>query len=85
MTYAIHVLPSAERELRRLPRPDLSRIIRRIDALASDPRPHGVQKLRGSTDRYRIRQGVYRILYRIDDQARIVFVYSVAHRRDAYR
>ena len=83
--YGVRILPSAEREMRRLPRTDLSRIMARIDALARTPRPPGTLKLSGTIDQYRIRQGVYRILYRIDDAARLVFVYSVSHRKDAYR
>ena len=85
MDYHVKILPAAEHDMRRIPRADLLRIAARIDALAIDPRPHGTLKLTGSTDQYRIRQGAYRILYRIDDAHRMIFVYSVAHRKDAYR
>jgi mRNA interferase RelE/StbE len=85
MQYEISVLPIAERELKRLPKNDLLRILRRIDGLSHQPRPHGVLKLQGSEDRYRLRQGNYRILYRIDDAAKRLFIYSIADRKDAYR
>ena len=64
-------------------------ILRRIDAailaLADSPRPSGCVKLAGQTNLWRIRIGDYRVLYEINDQALIVVLVSVAHRRDAYR
>lgn len=74
MLYEILVLPSAEKELRRLPRKEITGIIHSIDGLARQPRSRGVQKLRGSKDRYRLRRGRYRILFRIDDPAERVIV-----------
>jgi len=55
-----------------------------IDNLRNDPRPPGTRKLVGSTE-YRLRVGVYRILYDVDDGAHVVTVYRVRHRREAYR
>lgn len=60
-------------------------IVVKIQALASDPRPRGSEKLAGYADRYRIRQGNYRIVYLIDDEASLVTVYKIGHRRDVYR
>jgi mRNA interferase RelE/StbE len=60
------------------------RIIRRIGQLADNPRPPGSRKLSGH-DRYRIRQGVYRIVYGIDDVEIVVLVVKVGHRKDVYR
>ena len=85
MSYEVQVLPSAERELERLPSRELSRVLIRIGSLMTQPRPVGVQKLRGSADRYRIRQGRFRILYRVDDVTRRVLVYAVGDRKDVYR
>ena len=85
MSYEVLVLPSAERELKRLPSRELNRMLVRLGSLASRPRPVGVQKLHGSMDRYRIRQGRFRILYRVDDVAKRVFVYAVGDRKDVYR
>jgi len=60
-------------------------VVDKIEALASDPRPPGCEKLSGRLDRYRIRQGPYRILYEIKDEELLIFVVKVAHRREAYR
>jgi mRNA interferase RelE/StbE len=53
--------------------------------LATEPRPHGCEKLTGATSMYRVRQGQYRIIYLVDDAARSVDVLKVGHRREVYR
>ena len=63
---------------------DRQRIVRRIEALADDPRPHGCEKLSGY-DRYRLRQGRYRIVYEVRDDVVLVVVVKIGHRRDVYR
>jgi mRNA interferase RelE/StbE len=85
MTYSVLVLPSAERDLRGLPLRDRIRVVSKLEMLSHKPRPPGVQKLHGSNDRYRIRQGRFRILYRIDDAAKRVFIYAVGDRKHVYR
>jgi mRNA interferase RelE/StbE len=76
----------AERDLKRLPAPIFHRVIAAIRALAQSPRPLGCRKLQGSGhDDYRIRVGDYRVLYEIDDTARLVRIMRVRHRREAYR
>ena len=82
--YKIRIKRSAENELRRLPKADLARIIRRIERLAEDPRSHGCEKLFGG-DCYRVRQGDYRILYAINDDERTIEVYKIGHRPEVYR
>ena len=82
--YNLRVKRSAEKELRSAPRVDLARIIRRIQALAADPRPPGCEKLSGE-EKYRVRQGDWRVVYSIDDPRRLVLVVKRAHRREAYR
>jgi len=82
--YTVRVKDSAERELRKLPRKDNQRVLNRLQALASDPRPPGAVHLAGE-DAYRVRQGDYRIVYTIDDLNRIVLVTKIRHRREAYR
>lgn len=84
MGYAVEIKKSAEREMNRLPDAIHRRVSQRILALESDPRPRGSQKLEGG-EGYRLRVGDYRMLYAIDDQERRVLIYSVAHRREAYR
>jgi mRNA interferase RelE/StbE len=61
------------------------RIVARIRALAEEPRPPGSEKLSGHNDRYRVRQGSYRVVYSIDDAQRIVLIVKVGHRREIYR
>jgi len=62
----------------------LRRVTERIRGLAQNPRPSGSEKLSGQ-DRYRIRQGDYRIVYAIDDETRTVEVVKIGHRREVYR
>ena len=71
---------SVAKDLRDIPNRDVQRILRRIEALQDDPRPTGCEKLSGQA-RYRIRQGVYRIIYGIEDDALVVTVVKVGHRR----
>ena len=83
--YSVRIKRSARIELESLPtKADRRRIAHRIQSLADDPRPHGTQKLSGF-DRYRLRQGNYRILYSIDDDDLVVTVVRIAERKDAYR
>ena len=83
--YRVFIKRSAQKEIRDLPTKKTRRaVVARIQALADDPRPHGCTKLTGA-DKYRIRQGTYRILYTIDDDSIVVSVVRVAHRSAAYR
>lgn len=82
--YRVELLPNAERDLDRLAPGFLSRISERIHMLSSKPRPPGALKL-ASLELYRIRVGDHRIVYKIDDAARAVFVHRVRHRREVYR
>ena len=59
-------------------------MVERISELAEEPRPFGGEKISGQ-DKYRVRQGRYRILYAIEDQDLIVQVIKVGHRQDVYR
>jgi len=83
-SYSVVIKKSAERELRALPKEDLRRVVDRIRALAGDPRPHGNEKIT-SRERYRIRQGDYRIVYAVDDEGRTVEIVKIGHRREVYR
>lgn len=64
---------------------DRQRIVRRITALATEPRPRGCEKLAGASSVYRVRQGSYRVVYLVDDSARTIDVLKVGHRREVYR
>lgn len=85
MSYRIEFTPAAARTFKKLPSSVQSRITPKVDALAASPRPHGVEKLAGHEDRYRIRVGEYRIIYVIDDELRGVTVAVIGHRREVYR
>ena len=83
--YRVFIKRSAQKEIRDLPNKKTRRaVVARIQALADDPRPPGCVKLTGA-NKYRVRQGTYRILYTIDDERIVVSVVRVAHRRAAYR
>jgi mRNA interferase RelE/StbE len=82
--YDLRIKPSAVKELEALQTKDRRRIVNKIQDLASEPRPPGCEKLSGR-DRYRIRQGDFRILYEIQDSELIVTVVKIGHRRDVYR
>ena len=83
--YRVEISRSAAKEIRAIGRKaDRRRVVDRIGALAHDPRPPGCSKLTGS-EAYRIRQGVYRIVYTVADDVLTVEVVRVGHRRDVYR
>jgi len=83
-SYNVRIKRSAARELEAVPLKDRRRLVARIEALRTDPRPVGVQKLTGE-EKYRLRQGDYRVLYEILDQDLLVTVVRIGHRRDVYR
>ncbi len=82
--YSIYFKKSVEKDLNRVGKNDLKKIIARIAALADNPRPPGCEKLTG-IERYRIRQGRYRILYSIQDFELTIWVVKVAQRKDVYK
>jgi mRNA interferase RelE/StbE len=83
-SYRVLIKKSAAKELEAVPRRDREKLVAKIEKLAQDPRPPGSEKLAGD-DKYRIRQGVYRVLYEVDDATIVIVVVRVAHRREAYR
>ena len=84
-SYSLRIKKSARKELESITsKADRRRIIRRIESLADDPRPPGTMKLSG-LERYRVRQGRYRILYTIEDTVLIVYVIKIGDRKNVYR
>lgn len=75
---------SASKDLRRLPSEDIRRILARIDKLAGNPRPMDSTILSGQ-ERYRVRQGVYRILYEVHDEELVIAMVRIARRSHVYR
>ena len=82
--YSLSFRKSVAKDFRPIPKKDVARILQRIEALQQDPRPAGSEKLSGQ-ERYRVRQGIYRIIYEIVDDQLIVTVVKVGHRGQVYR
>ncbi|MGQ0766098.1 MAG: type II toxin-antitoxin system RelE family toxin [Gemmatimonadota bacterium] len=83
-SYELLLKRSARKELDALPPKDRTRIVPKIQALADQPRPAKCEKLSGQ-ERYRIRQGVYRVLYEIDDGLRTVTIVKIGYSGEVYR
>lgn len=83
--YRITFARSARKELQALDAANVGRIFARIETLARRPRPSNCVKLRGKNNLWRIRVGVYRVIYTVDDQRRLVDIVAVRHRKDVYR
>ena len=84
-SYRLLIKPSAAREIESAPKKDRLRIIKRIQDLSSDPRPPGCEKLSGHGDKYRVRQGTYRIVYTISDGGLVICIVKGGHRKEVYR
>jgi mRNA interferase RelE/StbE len=82
--YKLVFKKSVVKDLRDISKKDVARILKCFDALSEDPRAPGCEKLSGQ-ERYRVRPGVYRIVYEIKDDMLIVVVVKIGHRRDVYR
>jgi mRNA interferase RelE/StbE len=83
-SYTVDVKASARKELEALQDNVLSRVVRKLESLADNPRPPGCKKLKNHKDLWRIRIGNWRVLYIIDDAAKLVSVTRIAHRREVY-
>lgn len=82
--YRVLIRKSVYKDLDRIPKKDVRRIINAIGNLEDDPRPPQSKKLSGE-DKYRLRCGSYRIIYEIRDNALVVYVVKARHRKDVYR
>jgi mRNA interferase RelE/StbE len=82
--YEILFKESVYKDLKKIPKADLRKILSRIKKLSDDPRPAGCEKLTGQ-ERYRLRQGRYRIVYSIQDDKLTIWVVKIGHRKDIYR
>ena len=82
--YELIIGKSVAKDLRPIPNKNVKQILKRIRALADDARPVGCEKLSGQ-ERFRVRQGVYRIIYEIQDQRLVITVVKIGHRREIYK
>jgi len=82
--YQLKILPQAQKDLDELQGKIFNKIKEAIVSLAHNPRPYGSIKLTNEQG-YRVRIGDYRLLYRIDDKLKEVFIYRIKHRREVYR
>jgi mRNA interferase RelE/StbE len=84
--YRLQIKPSASKELESVgTKKDRQRLVNRINALATDPRPVGSEKLTDEENKYRLRQGSYRIIYSVDDRIRLIVITKIGHRKEVYR
>lgn len=83
--YSIEWRPSTKKDLKKISRVEVPKIIEAVESLSDQPRPPGSTKLSGSDLTYRIRVGDYRVIYEIRDEIILVEVVKVGHRKDVYR
>ena len=83
--YNLRFKHSIEKDLRKIPETMIERIFQHIESLAIEPFPHGLQKIAGAENLYRIRIGEYRVIYLLDKNNREIIIQHIRHRRDAYR
>jgi len=83
-SYSVVVKKSVTKDLRNIPNKDVERILKRINSLSENPRSDGCIKLSGQ-ERYRVRQGIYRIVYEIQDSELVILIVKVAHRGEIYQ
>lgn len=83
-SYRLVFKKSVAKDLRPVPKKDVARVLKRIASLADNPLPPGSEKLSGQ-ERYRVRQGTYRIIYEIKNDELVVMVVKVGHRREVYK
>lgn len=85
MAYEIQLTSRAQKSLKKLEKRVLVKIASLIDSLENDPRPNGVKKMKGHDNRYRVREGDYRVVYQIDDGKLLILIIDLGHRKDIYR
>ena len=82
--YRVYIKKSAVKEMKQVPKSGLQRITRRIQSLCENPRSLGIEKL-SAGERYRLRQGDYRIIYYVEDENGLVCIVKIGHRREVYK
>lgn len=82
--YRVLVRKSVSKDLDRITKKDMRRVVKAMRALSDDPRPPQSKKLSGD-EKYRLRCGAYRIIYEIQDEQLVICIVRIRHRRDVYR
>jgi mRNA interferase RelE/StbE len=83
--YKVAISRTAEKQLRKLAQEDRAKVVRALVGLGNDPHPPGSRKLSGYADVFRIRVGVFRVLYSVEGRRLIVIILKIGHRKDVYR
>jgi len=84
-TYKVELKKSANKELAKLPKPTLKKVVLKLKALGQEPRPPGCKKLKSNEELWRVRAGDYRVIYTIDDALLKIDVRKIRHRKDIYK
>lgn len=84
-SYSLQISKTAEKSLKKIPKKVLSKLVQTIRYLVHDPWPLGCKKLAGEENTYRIRVGIYRVIYEIRQKELVILVLKIGHRKDAYR
>lgn len=84
-SYSVVFKPSVQKDLRRLPKATLARVLKRLEELGEQPLPRQATKLAGAERLYRVRVGEYRIVYEVESNAQRLTIHVVRHRREVYR
>ncbi len=84
MDYSVNIKKSVEKDLRKLPKSAISRVVEAIEKLKENPYPKQSKKLKSTERTYRLRVGDYRIIYQVDEERKEVIIYHVRHRENVY-
>ena len=84
MSYSLEIKQSVEKDLKKVPKEMVERIIEAIEKLSENPYPRQSKKIKSAERTYRLRVGDYRVIYQIDKERKVVVVYHVRHRKIAY-
>jgi len=82
--YKLEISSSAEKTLKKIPKKDLPHIVKRISLLSVDPFPQGSRKLKGEHNVFRVRQGMYRIIYEVSQRKLIILILKIGNRKNIY-
>lgn len=85
MSYRIAVKRSAVKALKKIPKPDRERIVKKIDSLAENLPNPDTTKMKGNNPFHKVRIGDYRIIYEVQEEVLVILIVKIGHRKDIYR